>query len=442
MKFYSPSAPKNGNGRARPAFIDGSEFALFLNGLPNATAFLELDGRIRLVNVAFERLLSISRAGLLGTDLTRYGRTGDDLLQGVATALTRLQRFEGRGKVAGQANVSGMLSILRSAEGTPYGALLVLTPADLATGNSGGTFRFLAEERAAIGSDHVASPAHTDAERRARKALAEGFPLLVAGETGTGKTAFIRRLAGSASDRPLVHVICGSLTEANFTTEMLGQDGPTGRRQGLVEAASKGTLFLDHIDDLAPALQARLLAVLENAPELGGARLVSAASCDLGALVAKGGFRADLFYRIAAVKVTLPSLRDEPDMISALTDGLLARINRRRSPALSLSPAFRQQLLNYDFPGNIRELENILAHASASAERQATSEDFVTPPGLPIQPSDGDLRSQVQSFEDAVIREALSHHKSKRSAAKALGIDVATLIRKTGRSRTTNTDKE
>ncbi|MFG6083481.1 sigma 54-interacting transcriptional regulator [Paracoccus litorisediminis] len=449
MKFYAPHPASKGGTRARPAFIDGPEFALFLNGLPDATAFLELDGRIRLVNVAFERLLATGRAGLLGTDLTRHGRNGEDLLLGAATALARLQRFEGRGAIAGQPNTRAMLQVLRSGEGTPYGALLVLTPPERGTAPLGGTFRFLTEQNPPDAGP-VLSPAHASAEARALRALTQASPLLVTGETGTGKTAFIRRIAGADPDRPLVHVACTSLTEANFTAEMQGQDhAPGGRRAGLIEAASGGTLCLDHVEDLTLPLQARLLALLDADSfrpfaDGGTVRLVTATVVDLSALVAKGAFRADLFHRIAAVRVTLPALRDEPDMIPALTQRIMARINLHRHPPLSLSPAFTQLLLGHDYPGNIRELENILAHAATTSGAQATAEDFTTPPrpAAMARPAGTDLRSQVQAFEEGLIADALASHRSKRSAAKALGIDVATLIRKTGRARHSTPNKE
>jgi transcriptional regulator with PAS, ATPase and Fis domain len=206
-------------------------------------------------------------------------------------------------------------------------------------------------------------------------------------------------------------------------------------------------LFLDGIDDLSPALQARVLAMLEapGASQAPGAAITRPQKATLVAtasrpLDAPGSdtppLRADLRFRLSGITLRLPALRDEPAMLEALMQRFLSRLNARRDQPLSLSPSFVARIRAHDFPGNIRELDNIIGQAGIQAGAVATAEHFTAPssPPDPARYLRGPGGDRTGTSLKEQIASALALHRSKRSAARALGIDVATLIRKTSRS--------
>jgi transcriptional regulator with PAS, ATPase and Fis domain len=215
-------------------------------------------------------------------------------------------------------------------------------------------------------------------------------------------------------------------------------------------------LFLDQVTDLPHSSQSKLVAFLETQTfsRLGSAqrrqtriRLITATNENLAELVASGRFRADLYYRIAVMTFDLPPLREQPELIEELAGRHLRRINLGRKPQLRLSPEFVGKLASHPFSGNIRELINILERAAAFADDVALPEHFIAPtltgkasmlPPPVVDPGNGPaplLKDVMQEFETFVLEKSIAENGSKRSAAKALGIDIATLVRKTKRNR-------
>ena len=297
------------------------------------------------------------------------------------------------------------------------------------------------------------SPRLDELVDKAALATARRASVLLLGETGAGKTVLAREIhARSARGaRPFVHVNCGSIPESLFESELFGYERgaftgalASGKR-GHIERATGGTLFLDEIGEIPLACQAKLLHFLEDGSlqAVGAASgrqvdtaVVSATNRDLRALVAAGQFRRDLYFRISTFTVEVPALR-AGDALDAMIDLQLARINAARDTPLALSAAARGRLLAHEYEGNVRELRNILECASIMAE------DVVEPEHLPayvqagarVEPTNGAgtgaaLRTRVREFERAAIAEAIERGGSKREAARRLGIDVATLIRK------------
>ncbi|MDE1150665.1 MAG: sigma-54-dependent Fis family transcriptional regulator [Azospirillaceae bacterium] len=276
---------------------------------------------------------------------------------------------------------------------------------------------------------------------RAVRALDAAIPVLLQGETGTGKEMFVRA-AHAASGRaraPLVAVNCAAIPEGLLESELFGyEDGAfTGARRGghrgQIRQADGGVLFLDEIGDMPPALQARLLRVLQDGEvtPVGGRpvkvdfRLVAATHRDLAAAVADGTFRADLYYRLKHLVVTLPRLRDRP--LDGIIDALMAGFGARER-GVRLSPAARDRLRRHDWPGNLRELSNLLRTLVV-----------LSPPGTLVMPDDlpanlapaaevgPDLRTQA----DEAVRQALARHGGNISAAaRDLGIHRSTLHRR------------
>ncbi len=213
-----------------------------------------------------------------------------------------------------------------------------------------------------------------------RAAIASDVTVLVEGETGTGKEVVARALAPRG--RPFVAINCSALPDAMLDAELFGHrrgafTGADRDRPGLLESAHGGVAFLDEIATTSPALQARLLRVLENAEiRAVGAdrsrsvdvRIVAASNASLEAAAARGTFRADLFYRLSVLTITLPPLRARRSDIPLLVEHFLRALAARSGGQMVvLAPEALDRLIAYDFPGNVRELRNELARAATLA---------------------------------------------------------------------------
>jgi transcriptional regulator with PAS, ATPase and Fis domain len=273
--------------------------------------------------------------------------------------------------------------------------------------------------------------------------------VLVYGESGTGKE-FIVRMIHDQSPRaaaPFVSINCAALTETLLESELFGHvrgafTGATRDKAGLFEVAGSGTIFLDEIGEVAPTVQAKLLRALQEREirRVGAernikisARVVAATNRDLKEAVAKGTFREDLYFRLAAFVITVPPLRDRRDDIPLLVHEFVRRSAARlKKDIKTVSADAMTALINYEWPGNVRELEHaveraaILAHGSTITLRELPPEvshrKRTVPAGDPLN-----LRSQ----ERELIRRALERFKGNRKrAAEALNISTVTLWRK------------
>jgi transcriptional regulator of acetoin/glycerol metabolism len=283
--------------------------------------------------------------------------------------------------------------------------------------------------------------------RMARQGLANALPVLLLGETGTGKEVVARALhmAGSRAGKPFVAVNCAAIPEGLIESELFGyREGAfTGSRRGgmigRLQQAHGGTLFLDEIGDMPLALQARLLRVLQDrkvAPLGAGEEqdidvaLICATHRDLKQQVADKQFREDLFYRVNGISVMLPALREREDF-AALLDVLLAKLG---SPGVALVEDLRRLLAGYHWPGNIRQLEMVLRTALAMRE---TDDAALGLEHLPdsmfddLNASERPASGSIRENQLELIRQALDSHQGNVSAAAdALGISRATLYRK------------
>ncbi|TDF81579.1 sigma-54-dependent Fis family transcriptional regulator [Pseudomonas sp. H9] len=272
----------------------------------------------------------------------------------------------------------------------------------------------------------------------ARKAFAAGVPVLLQGETGTGKEVFARALhAHWKPDAPFLAINCSAIPESLIEAELFGYSEGTftgarkGGAKGQLEAANGGTLLLDEIGDMPLALQTRLLRVLQERclTRLGATtsipldvRVISATHCDLQQLIARRGFREDLYYRLSGLEVRLPALRQRTDL-DLLIDRLAQRYN---SPALH--PETRRVLKGRDWPGNIRQLEQALRLAAALAQ----GESWVMPEHLAFEPSAPEPRSgRLQDALLSTIQQTLEANGGNMTAtASQLGISRTTLYKK------------
>jgi two-component system response regulator HydG len=278
--------------------------------------------------------------------------------------------------------------------------------------------------------------------------------VLVLGESGTGKELLARYLheRSSRSRGPFIGVNCAALPESILEAELFGHErgaftGAVAKREGRFAKAAGGTLFLDEIGELSPAIQVKLLRVLQEGEyePVGGdtvkadVRLVAATNRDLRAEIEKGRFREDLFYRLNVIALTAPPLRARREDIPLLCDHFLgvycAKNGRSR---LTLSPGAAARLFDYPWPGNVRELENVIERAVVLSRGDVIAEehlpDFVLSAAAPAPESLAfPVGTPLEEVEMRLIRETLRHTKGDKSlAAQLLGISTRTIYRKLG----------
>ncbi|HWS03004.1 MAG TPA: sigma 54-interacting transcriptional regulator [Gammaproteobacteria bacterium] len=320
----------------------------------------------------------------------------------------------------------------------------------------------------AAGADQVcmvgAAPVFLHALEQLRSAAKYDAPVLLLGETGTGKELAANFIHDHSSrrEKPLLTMDCTVLTEALFESEVFGHErgaftGNVGKKLGLFELASGGTLFLDEVSEMAPSTQAKMLRVLETGQfrRLGGsdviradARIICATNRDLKQA---DWFREDLFYRVACLTVRIPSLRERLEDIPLLVSALFERISHSTGITYRLTPAALKLLQEYHYPGNIRELRNILwaavthatdhhidiehlqqcdpFHSTATIHNPIDNDMPITVPTLAATtPS---VHHSLDDIEAGYITQLLEECAgNRRRAAEQLGVSERTLYRK------------
>jgi two-component system, NtrC family, response regulator PilR len=282
-------------------------------------------------------------------------------------------------------------------------------------------------------------------------------PVHIFGESGTGKELVARLIheSGPRSEAPFVAVNCGAIPTELMESELFGHKrgsftGAVADKKGLVQSAEGGTLFLDEVADLPLHMQVKLLRVVqektvrpvgESREETVDVRILSATHKNLSDLVADGAFREDLFYRINVIEIRVPSLRERPEDIPELGESILARLARRMKvdPPV-LSDEARQMLETYSYPGNVRELENVLERAVTlstggviSAESIRLRSNVRPSAEVPqavqqVTPSSGALGEQLEDIErDAIVKALEKTRYNKTAAAKLLGMSFRAL---------------
>jgi len=308
-------------------------------------------------------------------------------------------------------------------------------------------------------------PTMKDASNMTQRVAATDSTVLLLGESGTGKELFARAVhhLSPRAEQPFVALNCAAIPEGLVENELFGHErgaytGAGARKMGKLELAHRGTLFLDEIGELPLAIQSKLLRVLEERrfERVGGTqeieanvRIVTATNKDLRAAVADKTFREDLYFRIAAVPITIPPLRDRGDDVLLLAEHFLERFKREfRKPALKLTTDARARLRTYPWPGNVRELQNAIERAAILANGpEIDSEALQLPAARPTReelpdgmleerflwegPLDEVSQRAVAHVERFKIQNALRESKwNKTRAAEKLGVSYKTLLTK------------
>jgi len=310
-----------------------------------------------------------------------------------------------------------------------------------------------------LGSMIGRSPEMEKMYRILSKVAQSTHPVLILGESGTGKELVARTIHsyGTNAQKPFLPVDCGSLVPTLVESELFGYvkgafTGANRSKDGLLVSADSGTVFLDEIGELTLDLQSKLLRALQEKEvrPVGAthrvaikARIVAATNRDLAAMVERGTFRKDLFYRLNVVKLQLPPLRNRREDIPLLTAHFLDRICRERGAEITLSDEALRTIMDHDWPGNVRELENTIERACA-----LFTGPVVTVHDLPTQLKQNGLKAlrtaqqeetatekqlvtPLAELERKAILEAIRHLKGdKLRAASLLGIGKTTLYRK------------
>jgi DNA-binding NtrC family response regulator len=395
------------------------------------------------------------------TDLRMPRKSGLDLLRIVRgrdpEALVLVLTAFGDAAAAGEAIRAGAYDFISK----PYDISTLRETLGRALGRRRLAKRRSGGESASAGSDEpdeVAlvghSPAIIDVMKTLARVAASQATVLVLGETGTGKELVARTIHrySERASRRFVTVNCSALAEGLLESELFGHvkgafTGAATSRPGLFREADKGTLFLDEIGDISPGLQARLLRALQEHEivPLGtetavkvDVRVLAATHRDLPELVRQGRFREDLYYRLDVVTLKLPPLRERRQDIPLLVDHFLRTLSSRhgRGP-VAVDPEAQRRLLSYDWPGNIRELQNVLERAVLLAEQGVIGPEHLA---ISVRPSaaalsdSGEaaapvLRALEEIERDHVIRVLAATGGNREESSRILGISRRTLTR-------------
>jgi len=286
--------------------------------------------------------------------------------------------------------------------------------------------------------------------------------ILIEGETGTGKELVARAIHHNSPRRAhrFVALNCSAIPETLLEAELFGHvrgafTGAVGDRQGRFEQAHKGTILLDEVGTMSPSLQAKLLRVLQerefervgqSQPVKVDVRVIAATNSDLGRMVREGTFREDLYYRLNVIQVRLPPLRERREDIPLLVQHFLERLGREQVPPrldVAMSQEAMRLLMGYSWPGNVRQLENVVERALAMSPGHTQIDPQALPPELRQEPGSqeawsavlpeggADFDALIADTERSLIGAALSRTQgNKRQAADLLKLNRTTLVEK------------
>jgi len=286
--------------------------------------------------------------------------------------------------------------------------------------------------------------------REAKRMALLDSSMLIVGETGTGKELLANacHAASDRADKPFMTLNCASLPDEAAETELfgIGSSNTTNSKKGLFELVDGGTIFLDEVGEMSPKLQTKLLRVIQDGnfrrvddeQEITvNVRIISSTNHDLLTMVAQGNFREDLYYRLNVLGLNIPSLRERRTDIIPLAEYFIAKAGQRIGKShLSLSDDCRDFIEHYPWPGNVRQLENVLIRAVSIMEGNIVHTSYLQLPaytrehGYLEQDFEGTLDAAVKSFEADLLRKLYPAYPSTRQLAKKLGLSHTAIANK------------
>jgi len=441
------------------------ELDAILNSVQEGIEVADTDGTVKYVNPSFTKISGISAEGRIGKNIFRASPNG---------ALTRCLRTRqpvfGHRSVIGGTNievVSNAAPIYAGRNGEMVGAVVVFQPLT-------DVMRLMDQlqrqsrllERLSVKFGEVTSAKYSFEDvlgtnhalcqvvEMARKIADTNSTVLIMGESGTGKELFAHAIHNTSSRRsfPFIRVNCAAIPETLLESEFFGYEkgaftGATESKMGKFELANRGTIFLDEIGDMPHQLQGKLLRVLQEREieRVGGTqpkpvdvRVIAATNRDLAKLIAAGTFREDLYYRLKVIELTMPPLRARKEDIPLLVENALTRFNRLLGKRIrNFSSEALAEMKRYDWPGNLRELENVVERAVVTADGETITAAKLGPladfPKRDLSLRDTDVMT-FEEMERRLIGMAIAKYghnlDGKKQAAAALGISLATLYNK------------
>ncbi|MEH7342559.1 sigma 54-interacting transcriptional regulator [Bacillus sp. JJ1532] len=295
---------------------------------------------------------------------------------------------------------------------------------------------------------------HKNLTNKINKVSSVDTTALIIGETGVGKNVVVQQIHAQSNrhNKPLIHINCAAMPESLIESELFGyvKGAFTGAnssgKPGLVKLADQGTLFLDEIGELPLHLQAKLLQLLQDKTYLpvgssqvvnANIRIIAATNCNLEEMIKAGKFRSDLYYRLNILSIFIPPLRERREDFIPLLSYYLKKFNNKYQKQKKLKQEVIKAMLQYDWPGNIRELENIVERLVVMSNEDLISLSDLT---LHLKQADGhyffpfskvdSLPQTLEKVEKEIILESLQKHKTTRKTAKALGLTQSSLVRR------------
>ena len=459
-----PLSPQSSEQRG-PAAISSTNASTAESPGATAVFYADMSGKFGACNSAFSKLFGYSPAELVGRDcfplFTGDERdTGDisrlrkSVLAATSAQLDYRARLFAQPKAGTSFAVDFTATVLKDSSATPIAIVATVTPASGVAGAADAESISQSRKARGIISRKVddtefilASPAMHRFIGLVERVASHNETVLITGETGTGKELIARTIHETSSRRskPWVDINCAALPENLVESELFGYEkgafsGADASKPGLFELADKGTLFLDEIGELQLQTQVKLLRVLDGQPfyRLGGhrkirvdVRIVAATNQDLESAVREGRFRQDLYHRLGQFQLRVPPLRERPEDIVALAEHFL----RLKAPGKNFSEQAISALLSHGWPGNIRELRNLVARMAM--ETPGTEIDFsrlsaaLTGEPSALRQTASMPVSNLESMEEQMIIKALERTGGQRTlAAEQLGISRRTLSRK------------
>lgn len=304
------------------------------------------------------------------------------------------------------------------------------------------------------------APATREAVQLVQRVAGTDSSVLLLGETGTGKSAFAELIhaLSSRSQAAMVKVNCAAIPESLVESEFFGYSkgaftgAQAAGKAGLFQVADQGTLFLDEVAELSLPTQSKLLRAIQDGeffpvgsstPVKTDCRIIAATSQDLRAQVEKGVFREDLYYRLCVFPIQVPPLRERAEDIPYLMQRIIARINRSSGKSTRLHQTVMEQLKSYSWPGNIRELENVVERILIISDSELITlkslssilpgQRTETPPLLSALPGTKPLKDAMEEYERALLHKAMETCRTTYDLARLLQVNQSTVVRKMAR---------